>query len=319
MRPTELTPIRAARPGEQNDALVQRLCEASVRKHFDAYEDIDWDAHPIDPNDRRWELPDDAGLGATAWYQSQPAPVRSRMGLEDIANHMLVGIEFEGVLKRGLLEFAATCPLESPSWRYAYHEVIEEAQHSLMFGEFVKRSGAPSDRLNARHAAVTRRIAHYGHTFPELFFVFVLAGEEPIDFVQRQLIGSDREVNPLLERIMRIHITEEVRHLCFAREFLKVNVPRLGRLRMMRLQASVPMIIGSMVRVMLSPSDDFIARFDIPKSVVAEAITNSVEHRRAALESIASVRRLCEELGILTKATKPLWRAVGLCHESLPS
>ena len=45
------------------------------------------------------------------------------------------------MLKRGLLEFASTLPNGAPEFRYAYHEIIEEAQHSLMFQEFVNRSG----------------------------------------------------------------------------------------------------------------------------------------------------------------------------------
>src|SRR3989454_8600620 len=37
--------------------------------------------------------------------------------------------------------FPYTTLFRSPEFRYVYHEVIEEAQHSLMFQEFVNRSG----------------------------------------------------------------------------------------------------------------------------------------------------------------------------------
>ena len=53
---------------------------------------------------------------------------------------MKIGLIFESVLKRGLLEFASTLPNGAPEFRYAYHEVIEEAQHSLMFQEFINRT-----------------------------------------------------------------------------------------------------------------------------------------------------------------------------------
>ncbi|HEX7480500.1 MAG TPA: diiron oxygenase [Polyangiales bacterium] len=38
--------------------LVQRLSVQSVKKHFDAYADVPWDApeHEIRPDDPRWEL-----------------------------------------------------------------------------------------------------------------------------------------------------------------------------------------------------------------------------------------------------------------------
>ncbi len=56
------------------------------------------------------------------------------------AGKMKVGLIFESILKRGLLKCAMTLPNGAPELRYAYHEVIEEAQHSLMFQEFVNRS-----------------------------------------------------------------------------------------------------------------------------------------------------------------------------------
>jgi hypothetical protein len=63
--------------------LIRRLSHQSVAKHFDAYADIDCDNPDflIDPDDPRWELEADDVLGATEWYRSQPAPIRSRMGL----------------------------------------------------------------------------------------------------------------------------------------------------------------------------------------------------------------------------------------------
>src|SRR5687768_15743686 len=124
-------------------ALVEHLSRKSVQKHFDAYQDVDWDRpdHAIDPCDPRWEKTDDDPLGATDWYRSLPQPTRARIGLHHIACQMKTGVAFEGVLGRGLFEFAGTLPNRSPEFRYAYHELAEEAQHSMMFQEFVNRAG----------------------------------------------------------------------------------------------------------------------------------------------------------------------------------
>ena len=90
------------------------------------------------------------------------------------------------MLKRGLLEFALALPNGAPEFRYAYHEVIEEAQHSLMFQEFVNRTGFDVPGLAVVGAArVAPRRDRIGRRFPALFFVFVLGGEDPIDHVQR--------------------------------------------------------------------------------------------------------------------------------------
>src|SRR2546425_1536709 len=131
-----------SRAKEPYAALLGRLSHQSVVKHFDAYADVDWEAaeHRIDPEDPRWELGDDT-LADTAWYRALPAGTRARLGLHLIATKMKIGAQFENVLQRGLLEFALQLPNGAPEFRYVYHEVIEEGQHSLMFQEFVTRTG----------------------------------------------------------------------------------------------------------------------------------------------------------------------------------
>src|ERR1700677_3721764 len=86
----------------QGDAyfdLIQRLSHQSVVKHFDAYADIEWNSpeFQIDRDDPRWQLDTDDVLGATEWYQAQPASIRSRIGLHMQANFFKLGVAFESV------------------------------------------------------------------------------------------------------------------------------------------------------------------------------------------------------------------------------
>src|SRR5436305_5756961 len=236
---TELD-VRTAPPAEELDEspagdrwnkLLDRLNDLSITKHFDAYVDVPWDdpAFALDPTDPRWELdPEMDQLGATQWYLDLPQHDRARLGCELVASKMKIGLIFESVLKRGLLEYATTLPNRTPEFRYAYHEVIEEAQHSLMFQEFVNRSGFDPPGMPKLMQFGSRQVVKLGRRFPTLFFLFVLGGEDPIDYVQRQALRSEHEIHPLLERIMRIHVTEEARHLSFARHYLKRNVKELG-------------------------------------------------------------------------------------------
>ena len=303
------------RPGgdESYGRLLQRLSHQSVVKHFDAYADIDWDDETlrIDPADPRWELAGDDGLGATAWYRSQPPEIRARIGLHRTATAMKIGAQFENVLQRGLLEFALALPNGSPEFRYAYHELIEEGQHSLMFQEFVNRSGLDIPGLPPLLRFGSREVVRYARGFPCLFFLFVLGGEDPIDHVQRRTLGGDRPVHPLLRRIMQIHVTEEARHLCFARQYLRQNVPRLGPVRRHILSIRAPILLGIMAQLMLRPSRQIIRTYRIPSAVVAEAYTRNPEHRALTIAAIAKVRDLCRELGIITPRTARLWRLMG--------
>ena len=294
--------------------LLGRLNRLSVSRHFDAYADIDWDdpAFALDPADPRWELTPSDPLGATEWYQQLPPETRARLSCELIASQMKIGLIFENVLKRGLLEFATTLPNGAPEFRYAYHEVIEEAQHSLMFQEFVNRTGFDAAGLRWFERIGTRQIVALGHRFPALFFIFVLGGEDPIDYVQRRELRSGAPIHPLLERIMRIHVTEEARHLSFARHYLKRTVPQLGWFRRAQLAVAAPLVLGMMAQMMLVPSPQIVRRYGIPREVIDSAYLRNPEYRAETVKSLAKVRALCEDLGLLGRPWNGLWRKVGL-------
>jgi para-aminobenzoate N-oxygenase AurF len=228
---------------------------------------------------------------------------------------MKIGIQFEAALKHGLLDFAGRLPNKSPEFRYVYHEVIEEAQHSLMFQEFVNRTGFDIPGLSPLMRFGARQVIRLARTFPELFFIFVLGGEDPIDHVQRTALAGGRPLHPLLRRIMQIHVTEEARHLCFARHYLKERVGRLGRARRLMLTVRTPIILAVMAQLMMRPSPQVVRTYAIPKAVVAEAYTRNPVHRARTIEAVAKVRTLCQELGIVAPR---LWRRLGIWGEAEP-
>jgi len=294
--------------------LVHRLSERSVTKHFDAYADIPWDDPEmrIDPDDPRWALSEDDVLGGTAWYRAQPAGVQSRIGLHMMATFMKIGLQFESVLKRGLLEFSAGLPNGAPEFRYVYHEIAEETHHGMMFQEFVNRTGFDVGGLPWWQRLGARQVIRFGRTFPALFFVFVLGGEDPIDHVQRTALGRKRDMHPLLRRIMQIHVTEEARHLCFARHYLKRNVANLGPVRRFVLSRRAPVILAIMSQMMMRPSAQIIRTYGIPAEVVREAYTRNPVHRERTREALAKVRGLLDELGLITPGAARMWRVLGM-------
>jgi hypothetical protein len=307
---------------EQEDdrftALVGRLSRQSVVKHFDAYADVDWDhpANAIDPRDPRWELDSGSGLAGTDWYRALPAETRARIGLHGITSNMKAGLQFENVLKRGLLEYAFRLPDGSPEFRYVYHEVIEEAQHSLMFQEFVNRTGLETPGLPWELRLGSRNVVGLARRFPALFFVFVLGGEDPIDHVQRTVLRSGKDIHPLLERIMRIHVTEEARHLSFARGYLRTNVPKLPAWRRRAMAMQAPLILATEASVMLRPPRHLVRTYGVPDTVLRQAYGPGSQNRQDAKDSLRKVRKLLVELGLVTPAAKRLWQRLGIWDDA---
>ena len=309
--------IRSART-ESYEQLVRRLSHQSVVKHFDAYADIAWDDpdYQVDPDDPRWELGTNDPLGGTAWYQAQPPTVRSRIGLHTLASFAKIGGQFENVLTRGLLEYALTLPNGAVEFRYAYHECIEEGQHTLMFQEFVNRTGLDIPGLGWWEKTMSRRVVSHARRFPPLFFIFVLGGEDPIDHVQRTVLRSGRPIHPLLKRMMQIHITEEARHLCFARQYLRRRVPALGIVARTILAVGAPIILGQMSRLMMQVSPHVVRTYGIPRAVLRDAYERNAAHQQAKLDALKKVRDLCEELGLVTPWSRPLWQGFGIWESS---
>jgi len=293
--------------------ILARLNRASVAKHFDAYVDVPWDdpAAQVEPSDPRWQASVEPILSGSAWYQSQPAHVRARIALAFIAYQMKRGVEFENVLSRGLLEFALEQPNGSPAFRYAYHELIEEGQHSLMFQEFVNRSGADVPPMSAGYRLLARTVPRLGRVFPELFFMYVLAGEVPIDQTQRAVLRKGDAIHPLVRRIVQIHVTEEARHVCFAHKYLASHVAELAAPRRWQLQIMAPFVAGETARLMLTPPLSFTQKLGIPDRAMRE-IYKSEGYRAYFADAVRPLYETFKELGLAPAATSPLWRMQGV-------
>ncbi|HEV7687116.1 MAG TPA: diiron oxygenase, partial [Acidimicrobiia bacterium] len=252
-------------------------------------------------------------LRHTDWYAAQAPADRATLGCYRWAACMKTGWHFENLLQRGLLRHAFELRNGVPEFRYLHHEIIEESQHTLMFQEFVNRSGFPVRGT----PWILRRLAEtfvvpLARVFPTLFFLFVLGGEDPVDHLQRRVLADpDTTLHPLVERIMRIHTTEEARHLSFARKYLQRTVPELGFFRRLHLAVIAPLVLGIMARLMLLPSGDLVRHFAVPGDVV-RAANRTPAGRQLLKDSVAKTRKLFVELGLITPFSKTLWKAVGL-------
>ena len=303
---TTLTRKADTSAAEVRLAMIDRLSRQSVDKHFEAYVDIAWDDpdFAIDPDDPRWSLWDFDPLGATEWYRARSAAEQAHIGLYRVAACMKVGQQFENWLQAGLLDNG------DPAFRYIHHEISEESQHSMMFQEFVNRTGLDVRGMPRSIRMLRPFVMWTARRAPALFFVMVLGGEDPIDHIQRHQLSGD-DTHPLAERIMRIHVTEEARHLSFARHTLKTLVPELGPVRRTLVSLVAPVVLGIMVRLMVVPQADLVDHCNVPRTVLREA--NRSEKGRALLvDAVAKPRKLAREVGLMNRAARLVWKAMGI-------
>lgn len=294
------------------DEKLQTLSEGSVRVSFNAFTDIPWDdpAYAVIPDDPRWILPMEDPLGRHEWYRSLPVERQIEVGMARLANVARVGWQFENVLIKGVLEYLVNAPNGSAEFRYLMHEVTEETHHIQMFQELVNRTGADVKGAPAWFRATQSILPVFGRLLPEVFFTGILAGEEPIDHLQKSFLRSGSTMHPAFHRVMQIHVAEEARHISFAHEFLARKVPGLPAWRRHLLSLSYPVIMRVLCDVIARPSRQFNRQYGIPRSVTKELYWRSPDSRKLLRDLFADVRALAVEAGLMNPVSRVLWRAM---------
>lgn len=287
------------------------LSEGSVRRHFDPYVDIDWDSPDFAPDaqPQRWILPPSADpLGRHRWYQALPQERQIEIGRYRQANIAKVGLQFESILVSGMVQYTFGLRNGSAEFRYCTHEMAEELNHILMFQEMVNRLGADVQGMGRWVRRIRYLVVPVAIWFPCLYFVGVLAGEEPIDHIQKQVLRSGEQMHPIMLGIMGIHVAEEARHISFAHEYLEYHVPRISALSRFALSLATPLVMWMLGRSIVRPPKQFFATFHVPAAVRHELFFGSPDARRAFSDYFVDVRALAQRIGLMNPVSRQLWK-----------
>ncbi|MEV6769994.1 diiron oxygenase [Nocardia sp. NPDC051030] len=311
--PVDYDPVVAEAQDYANKLLL--LSEGSVNKNFDPFEDIDWENPDFDANAKpeRWILPASADpLGRHPWYRALTQEQKIAVGMYRQANIAKVGLQFESILISGMVNHTFGLANGDPEFRYCTHEMSEELNHTQMFQEMVNRIGVDVPGMGP----IVRQLRLLGVPvavmFPNLFFMAVLAGEEPIDHIQKQILRSGEDVHPIMRGVMAIHVAEEARHISFAHEFLKHHVPEKNVPTRLVLSIAMPIVMFILGRSIATPPKKFFQEFDIPDTVRKELFYGSKESKQVFSDYFIDVRALAQEIGLMNPIAKRVWKVLGI-------
>jgi hypothetical protein len=210
--------------GPDRQEFSERLLKGSVKKSYAPVVDIDWDA-PLDP-DKFFLPPRTVSLYGTPLWDKMTRAQRIELSRQELVNTLSAGIWFENILNQALLRKLMHTDPTSSSTHYALTELGDETRHMVMFGKAIERVGAKPVRPRLYHRMVINALPFFFRG--SVLWVAALIGEEIFDSLQRQMM-DDPELQPIIQRLMRIHVTEEARHIQFARDGLRKRMPKMRR------------------------------------------------------------------------------------------
>ena len=282
----------------------ERLLSGSVKKSYAPVVDIDWDA-PIDP-DKYFLPPRMVTLFGTPAWDAMTRDQQIELSRQELVNILSAGIWFENILNQALLRDLMHKNPTASTTHYALTELGDETRHMVMFGKTIARIGGIPVRpkLSQRMIINSLPFAFRG----SVLWAAALVGEEIFDSLQRQIM-DDPELQPIVQRLMRIHVTEEARHIQFARDGLRKAVPTMPRYRRM-LMANLHGAGGPFYRMLFTLPIQY-HRAGLDGTEMRRVARANPHFRQACVTSFAPLAAFFEDVGLMGRLGRRMWRRAG--------
>lgn len=286
--------------GPSREEFSERLLKGSVKKSYAPVVDIDWDA-PLDP-DKFFLPPKIVSLYGTPMWDQMTRAQRIELSRQELVNTLSAGIWFENMLNQALLRKLIHKDPTTRSSHYALTELGDETRHMVMFGKAIERVGAKPVRPRLYQRMVINILPLFFRG--PVLWVAALIGEEIFDSLQRQMM-DDPELQPMIQRLMRIHVTEEARHIQFARDGLRKRVPHMGRLNRW-LIANVNGLGGWFFRYLFTNPVPY-ARAGLDARRARITARNSPHRHEIQVAGFAPLAAFLTEVGLMGRIARRGW------------
>ncbi len=283
---------------------AERLLKGSVRKSYAPIVDIDWDA-PIDP-DKYFLPPKVVSLYGTPLWDSMSRAEQIELSRQELVNTLSAGIWFENILNQALLRKAMHQDPTASATHYELTELGDETRHMVMFGKAIVKVGADPVRPKWYQRTIINMLpfAFQG----SVLWVAALIGEEIFDSLQRQMM-DDPELQPMVQRLMRIHVTEEARHIQFARDGLRKRAPEMSWPKRFWV-GNLNGLGGLFFRFLFTNKVQY-RRVGLDARAARRMARTSPHRIETQITGFAPLASFLEEVGLLGPIARRLWRRTG--------
>lgn len=308
---TSVRPGAGSSNAARRDVVSERLLKGSVRKSYAPVVDIDWQA-PIDP-DKFFLPPRVVSLYGTPLWDSMSREEQIELSRQELANTLSAGIWFENILNQALLRKMMHQDPTSKSTHYELTELGDETRHMVMFGKAIDKIGAKPVRPRLYQRMIINTLPFFFRG--SVLWVAALVGEEIFDSLQRQMM-DDPELQPMVQRLMRIHVTEEARHIQFARDGLRQRTPSM-RWYTRAWVANLNGVGGYFFRYLFTNKVQY-ARVGLDARAARRIARASAHRREVQVSGFAPLAAFLEEVGLMGRIGRRMWRRSGFLPAKTP-
>ncbi|BBF99970.1 MULTISPECIES: AurF N-oxygenase family protein [Pseudonocardia] len=284
---------------------ARRLLRSSVDKSYDPSIDIDWEAPLVEG--AYGVVPERVSLYGTPLWDELSEEQRVTLSVHEFCSVARIGLWFEMILMQMLLRYAYDRDPRRPHIQYALVEIADECRHSMMFAKATERYGVPDyapDRLTHELGRVMKTIG----TGPAMF-AGTLYVEEILDQLQREGMRDER-VQPLSRMINKIHVTEEARHVRYAREELQRIMPKTNAAQRSLARNETAAIAFVVARNLIHP--EVYRSVGIEPSVGRKIARANPHHREMLRWSARKLVPFLREQGVIGGPSELLWKRAHL-------
>ncbi len=270
--------------------LLEQLSRNSV-PYRDPLVWVDWNAL-----DRRsfW-LPEPAiSLYGLPEYEHLSLEQRHALSQYEFLNFITAGLWLEGIFMERISRSLCHPHRDIADFIYRLHELREEAGHSLMFLELIRRAGLSLPPLHARRISIANLLGRYAPFESAGFLIAVLLGEEIPDRMNRFVRKHCADLCPTISDIVKAHVIDEARHIAHVRDMLNA-----------RLSSSRSWLVRLMHPVLNAALREFVQVFYFPGPHIYELAGLTPGKRWAD-----AARRNAHRLGFVEDTIRPTLRTL---------
>lgn len=192
-------------------------------------------------------------LTGVAEFEIMDEATRIRLSQYEFIGNIQAGLSLEGIFLERLSR-SLKHGLTTEEYEFMLHELREEAGHSLMFLQLIKRSGLPLPSLRGRYPRLAEFMGRHAPEDGLLFWLALVIGEEIPDRLNRYIrLDSATALNLLIRQMCTLHVVDEARHIAYARRAFETRAGQASRLHKAMLRPLANRIFRQFVEMVYHP------------------------------------------------------------------